>query len=474
MLLMYFFVVSIVASAAAFLIKNTQINHIISICYTFVLIAFTVVEHSMIGHKQLVYFMPDALGFLLLSIMAIISFFTAIHYKVFADRRKEKSYVVGVHNSMFILFTASLTGVFTSNHFGLMWAFIEATTLTGAALIYHNRTKLVVEAVWKYLFVCSISIAIAFAGILFLSITTLETPNIDFSFKSIAQYTSIMNPIWMKACFLFILTGFSVKMGVVPLFNVDIDAKDVSPSPVGAIFSSALLNAGFIAIFRFYAAFAGTEIVAWMNHVLLISGVLTVLFAAVYLVRVKNYKRLFAYSSMEHAGLVLVALSLGKAGYYAAILHLVLHSFVKASLFFQIGQVHRVFNSKLDGEAGGYFYRNPTGGLALLAGLFSVLAIPPSGMFVSEFMIFKALFLSSWWLAVPIILLLTVIMFTMLRFILRLLFIEPVNLCMVREVKIPAWESISQFLLIGTAIYLGFAQPFFLQRAINTAIQVLP
>lgn len=190
---------------------------------------------------------------------------------------------------------------------------MEATTLGASVLIYHNRNQ-DSWATWKYLFVCSIGIAIAFAGILFLGLAAHKVGHIDFSFAAIKLEASRLNPVWLQACFLLVLTGFSVKMGLVPLFNVDIDAKDASPSQVGASLSSVLMNAGFVAIYRFYDAFSGTTILPWMNKLLMITGLVSLFFAAAYLLKVKNIKRLFAYSSMEHASLVMIAFSCGGWG----------------------------------------------------------------------------------------------------------------------------------------------------------------
>ncbi|MFT6867803.1 MAG: hydrogenase-4 component F [Cyclobacteriaceae bacterium] len=470
-MLIIFIIITILFSGLAFLIRKHQISYFIVTAYCLFLGGFSSYELLHMGERQWNYLNPDALGVIFLFILSVLSFITSIQYRLYALRRKEDSRTVAIHNGVFIVFLAAITGVNLSNNFGLMWAFIEATTLTGAVLIYHDREKLVLEAVWKYIFVCSVSIALAFAGILFLSIAAQESNSVDFSFEGISRLTTTMNPIWLKACFLFVLTGFSVKMGVFPMFNVDIDAKDMAPSPISAMFSSVLMNTGFLAIFRFYAAFSGTDIQPWMHHVLMITGILSILLAAAYLIRVKNYKRIFGYSSMEHAGLILLAVSMGKAGCFAAVLHIILHSLIKSSLFYQIGQVHYWYESKMDGIAGGYFKKNPAGGLVLLIGLFSAIALPPSGLFFSEFLIFKSFIAEGQiLLCVVVMLLLTVIMYSLSKSILRLLFISPPSTLDQDQNRISPWESTSQFILLGLSIYLGFAQPPFFVDFINQAL----
>ncbi len=475
-MLIAFLITTILSAGLVYFIKNTTISHLITLGYTLLVGALSVFEYLHINETQLEYFTPDALGLTFLFVLSLLAFITALHYRTYAVKRKEKNTSVAIHNAAYILFLAALVGVNLSNHFGLLWVFVEATTLTGAVLIYHDRDQLALEAVWKYIFICSISIALAFAGILFLSIASQEASSVELSFDSVKQLATTMNPIWLKACFIFIVTGFSVKMGVFPMFNVDIDAKDTSPSPVGGLLSSVLLNAGFLAIFRFYSAFSGTAIQPWMQHLLMISGFLSIVFAASYLLKVKNYKRIFAYSSMEHAGLILLAVSMGKAGYFAALLHIVFHSFVKSSLFYQIGQVHRFYKSKMDGLAGGYFFKNPIGGLVLILGLFSVVALPPSGLFISEFLIFKSFIASGYiWLSLAVMLLLTLIMYTLSKSMMRLLFIAPPEdpEPKVTE-KIPVWESGSQLLLLGGTIYLGIAQPPFFIDFIHQALVLIP
>lgn len=477
-MLISFIILTAIATVLAFVVRKKEINHFIAIAYSLAVAAFSFYEYQHIGENQLVYFTPDALGIIFLFVLSLLGVFTALQYRNYAKKRNEEERTISNHNAAYIIFLAALVGVNLTDHFGLLWAFIEATTLAGSVLIYHDRDKLALEAVWKYIFVASVSIALAFAGILFLSIGLQEMGHVELSYEAIKNVANHLDPIWLKASFLFILTGFSVKMGVFPMFSVDIDAKDTSPSPVGAMFSSVLLNAGFLAIFRFYIAFSHSEIQPWMNHVLMIVGFASIFFAASYLIRVKNYKRIFAYSSMEHAGLIILAISMGtKLGYIAALLHIVFHSFVKAGLFYQLGQVYFVYKTKLLDKIGGYFFINPAGGLVLILGLFSVVGLPPSGLFVSEFLIFKSFLTQGHiWLAIAVMLMLALIMYTLSKSILQLVFITPKDqpkLVQNAENFVSPWESASQLFLMGLTVYLGFAQPQFFMDLVQQAIALL-
>ncbi len=475
MYIVAFFIISALMALAAYLIKIKYVSYGIGALHLLLLIGLNIHEVYYINTIEAEYFESDYISIIFLTILSIISVTTYIHSYIYNEKRQEYRRNISVHNMGFIIFVTAMAGVCMAQHVGILWAFVEATTLAASVLIYHDRNVLALEGTWKYIFVCSLGIALAFAGILFLGVAVQEAHLLDFSILTIKAHAKEMNTIWLQVCFVLILTGFSVKMGIAPLFNVDIDAKDVSPSPIGAMFSSCLMNVGFISIFRFYECFIETNIVSWMNNVLMISGVLSIFLASIYLLKVTNYKRAFAYSSMEHAGIVIIALASGThIGYFAAILHLILHSFTKASIFYQFGQVYRVFNTKYEAGIGGYFRLNPLGGLVLLFGMISILAMPPFGLFISEFMTFRALAESGNWIVLGIVvLLLSVIVFSMSQKFIHLLFGKfEYHGGDVRQHIHPA-ETISQFILLGLVMYIGMMQPAFLVDYINKAVEVL-
>lgn len=469
-----FLVVTVVLSVVTYFIRSRNMSHGAVFVYviSMIALAFEMMNHA--DESMGEYFFSDRLGLIFFFILILISFLSAVHYIKFVDDRNVDGKVVALHNAGTIFFTGAITGVLFTSHFGTLWAFMEATTLGASVLIYHNRTQEALEATWKYLYVCSIGIAIAFAGILFLGFAAQKTGHVDFQFSAIKAQAINLNPIWLQACFLLVLTGFSVKMGLVPLFNVDIDAKDASPSQVGASLSSVLMNAGFVAIYRFYEAFSVTTILPWLNKVLMITGFISLLFAAAYLLKVRNIKRLFAYSSMEHAALVMIAFSCGGIGYFAAILHLIMHSLAKASLFFQVSQMHRIYNSKWDESIGSYLRVNPLGGLVLLLGFLSIIAMPPSGMLITELMMFQALIAKNyWWLAAIILILVLVIIYGLAVRLLGVLFLKrPITHINIHGAT--AYESVIQLMLILLVFYIGLFRPDFIVTNIEHAIRALP
>ncbi len=469
-----FFIITIVLSVVAYFVRNRNISHSIVFLFVVVMMVLGVYLTRVAGQTLNDYFFSDRLGLIFYIILIIVSLFSAIHYVKFVSNRNVKAADVAMHNAGTIFFTGAMVGVLFTSHFGILWAFMEATTLGASILIYHNRNQDALEATWKYLYVCSIGIALAFAGVLFLGFAAQQLGHVNFSFAAIKAEAAGYNTIWLKACFLLILTGFSVKMGLVPLFNVDIDAKDASPSQVGASLSSVLMNAGFVAIYRFYEAFSTTSILPWMNKLLLITGLLTLFFAAVYLLRVKNVKRMFAYSSMEHASLVIIAFSCGGLGYFAAVLHLIMHSLVKSSLFFQVSQMHRIFSSKLDENIGSYLRVNPLGGIVMLLGFLSIIAMPPSGMLISELYLFQALMAHNyWWIAIIVLLLVLIIIYGLAVKMLGIIFLKKSNAHINMEGATP-YESALQLALIVLVFYIGLFRPTLVVESIQLAIQSLP
>ena len=266
MIYAYYIVAAFLIALILFL-KSKTLMHWVVYSFNVIQITFVVYLFKNLDHISIDFFNYDSISVLFASILAVLSFMAAVHYQIFENHKNELIRTVRIHNAVYIAFNAALMGVYLSSQYGMLWAFVEATTLTGATLIYHDRDRLVLEAVWKYVFACSISITLAFVGILLLSVSAQEVHLTDLSFSLLKENALAMDPIWLKSAFIFILVGFSVKMGAIPMFNVDIDAKDVAPSSISGLFSTVLLNAGFLAIFRFYQTFSDATIRAWMDHV---------------------------------------------------------------------------------------------------------------------------------------------------------------------------------------------------------------
>lgn len=471
----YYLAGSFIISLLLFFNRNKSVNYLLTAFFIALQWALMIYEYNNINTSGLVYFTPDSLALILLAILSILCIPAIYHSHIYCNSKDETPRNRGIYFAALVVLFAALSAAYLSNHIAITWIFVELTTLSSSALIYHRRNSRSLEGTWKYIFVCSISITLVFIGILFLSIAVQRAGSTNLFYQGLLNSASGMNTFWLKLAFLFIFTGFTCKAGLVPMYTAGIDAKDKAPSPAGAIFSSALMNVGFIGIFRFYQIIGPTSIFAWANKIMLITGLLSVFVATVYMLRVKNLKRMFAYSSVEHMGLIMVGLASGGIGRYAAILHLTLHSFAKPVLFFQMGQVYRIYKSKSIYDIGDYFKYNLTGALVLLFAFFTVTAMPPSGMFVSEFLIFRSLFESKHlWILLIILLLLTMVIWSFGKNIFKMLFIKPIGFKDADVEKINPAESLSQFILLALVFYLGLFPPADFVNLINNAISNLP
>ncbi len=428
------------------------------------------------GTYSYLYFKVDGVGLIFLTLLSVISITTIIQSFVYLNKRNDNISQKAYYLTSLVGFIASMTGVFMSNHIGIMWVFAEATTLSIALLIYHERTSEAVEATWKYIFISSIGLAFSFIGILLLDISISGFTSSTLTFSELQTiFININNKLLLEIAFILIVIGFSVKMGIFPLHTVCIDAHAVAPSPVSAMVSTSLMNVGFIAVFRFCTLLSHSAIFSWMNHVLLVLGTLTIFFAAVYLLKVKNFKRLIAYSSIENMGIVALALAVGGIAWVAAILHLIIHTLVKSGLFYQIGQIIRVFKTKKVYSISGYFRINQLGGIVMILAFILLSGIPPSGLFFTEFMIFLTMFNEGYaWLAIFIMLLMCFIIFVLAKYFFKIIFGNVPLEVHEEDKKISKWESIPQLILFLLALVIGLCPPPFLIDFINSAISTLP
>jgi hydrogenase-4 component F len=458
-----------------YLFKNPFANIILTLIFIVLQWSLTVYEYINLDVTQLVYFTPDALAVIFLFVLSIVCVPAFYHSFIYLEKHPYKPREQGMFFAAMVILTASLSAAYLSNHIGITWVFVELTTLSASALIYHRRNKLTLEGTWKYIFICSISITLVFIGVLFVTVAVQQAGIRDLFYKDLSLNASKLNEFWLKLAFLFIFTGFTAKAGLVPMYTAGIDAKDKAPYPAGALLASVLMNVGFVGIFRFYEISSHSGIFAWTNKVLLISAMLSIFVATVYMIRVKNIKRMMAYSGVEHMGIVMLGLACGGVGYYAAILHLILHSFAKPALFLQFGQIYRTYGSKSVYDVGDYFKHNPAGAIVLLLAYFVITAMPPSGMFVSEFLVFRSVFeAGKLWILILVLILLTFIIWAFGKNVFKMLFIKPVDFNPVIRERIPFTESISQYILLFLVIYIGFNPPVRLVELINAAIQTLP
>jgi len=474
-MLIVYFLSAFAISGTLLCLRNRVLQLFFNVLFLAVQTVLTVYAFCHLNENDSIYFAFDSIGVILSGVLTLLGYATFYHSYLYLERRSDTKRNKSIYYAALILLSASMNGAYFSDHLGTFWTCVEATTLCVPALIYHERTATAVEATWKYVFVCSVGISIALVGILSMSVAVSKGGATDLYINDIIAHAQGMNTTWIKIAFILTLTGFSAKMGLFPLYAVCIDAHTVAPPPINAFISTTLKNVGFLGIYRMYSIIAQTDALPWANNVLIIAGMISISVSASQLLRIKHFNRMLAFSCTEHMGIITLALAAGGIGYYAAILHIVLHSFAKAGFFYQIGQVYNVYKSYVIKECGNYVKLDPLGAIVVILAFICITAIPPSGLFVTEFMMFKSLFAGNhYYAAISALFLLTVIIFVIGKNLLHLLFHNGDELKTPKSFKVNNLETASQFVLLGLIIYLGVNPPEFLSDLIKGATAILP
>jgi hydrogenase-4 component F len=288
----------------------------------------------------------------------------------------------------------AMTLVLVSNNLGLMWVGIEATTLLTAFLISIHVSPLSLEAMWKYLLVCSVGVAFAFLGTLLLCAAArpLGTDAADtLLWTTLLAGAGSLSPALAKSAFIFMVVGYGTKAGLAPMHNWLPDAHSQAPAPVSALFSGFMLSAALYCIMRvlpLVEAVTGQQ--GWGRQILVALGLFSMLVAAAFIVFQQDCKRLLAYSSVEHMGIVALGLGLGGLGTFAALWHTLNHAIAKSLAFFAAGRLGQQYGSHDMGSLAGSLRRSPAWGLALLTGILALIGAAPFAIFMSEFQVLRA------------------------------------------------------------------------------------
>ena len=346
----------------------------------------------------------DSLGLLFLTITGVIFLAASVygvsylsreaggHRTDFAEGIKFSNAPESVMSGCLLLFLSTMALVCVSHHFGLLWVAIEATTLASAPLIYFHRQHRSLEAAWKYLLICSVGIALALLGNFFLAVAASKPDgeSLDLNVAALVGGAAGLNAAWLKASFLFVLVGYGTKMGLAPMHTWLPDAHSESPSLVSALLSGALLNCAFLGILRAQQVMDAAGHGAFGRDTLLVFGFASMAVAAIFIVNQADYKRMLAYSSVEHMGILAIGVGLGGGAVFGAMLHAVNHSLAKGLLFLVAGNILAAYRTKSTGLVRGVQRVLPISGVLWIAGFLAVTGTPPFGPFLSKFTILKA------------------------------------------------------------------------------------
>lgn len=452
-------------------VRSERATNIIAALFFLVQVAAiaAIFHFDLMDKVMLGVFRIDTMGVLFHILMTVVLGFALIHSSSYlkADGITTRSYKT--YYTILMLLAVAITCVYFSDNMALTWVFLEATTVCSAGIIYHREFRQSLEATWKYLFVCSTGIAIAYMGILLLSTVATEG---SLDYASLKETIVNGNPLYLKVAFLLIVVGYSCKMEIFPLYTVGIDANYAAPAPASAFISTALVNAGFVSIMRIYQLFSVTgEVFVWARHLLILIGILSLAVGAMFLRRTNNYKRFLSYSTVENMGIVCIGMGIGGVALWAAVFHVICHTFVKSSMFFHVGVMRHIYDSYSINRIGNYININKVGAIGIIIGTLVLLAFPPSPLFLSEVLIFsEIIIMGSWWLLALMLVLMCVVIYAIWSRSLRLSYHANQDALHLSEVNRRLSYSASALLVVAIAI--GVWQPEILKSAIETIVNI--
>jgi hydrogenase-4 component F len=362
------------------------------------------------AHEQ---FFIDPFNVFLVSLTAFVNFTTSLFSRPYMRIEREHGRVkpgqLRLYHSMYQLFIAAMLVALTSNNMGLLWVAMEAATLSTVLLVTLYRTPESLEAGWKYFILCGVGIAQALFGTILLYFAAERV--LGGEGMSALLWTHLNNvkgelePAVLGLAFVFLLVGYGTKVGLAPLHNWLPDAHAEGPTPISAVLSGLLLNVAIYAVVRCKVLVEGSLQSTLPSRMLMGFGLVSVVLAAFFLWRQRDIKRLFAYSSIEHMGIITFAFGMGgPVANFAALLHMTVHSLTKSAIFFAVGHAAQKAGTQVMDQIRGLITLSPTVGWGLMLGSIAILGLPPFGVFASEFLILTTAMREQPW-ATPILLL---------------------------------------------------------------------
>lgn len=362
----------------------------------------------------------------LVTIVAALAALAAVHYlshgrnEGTVSRDAEKTFCF-----FFPLFVLSMWTAAAADNLALLWIALESTTLTTTLLVALDRTRGAIEAAWKYIVLCSTGITLGLLGVLMLihSAADAQLGSGELTLSALVSHAGLLSPEALRWAFVFLFIGVGTKVGFVPMHAWLPDAHSKTPSPISAMLSGILLNVAFAVLLRvrpIVDVALGSS--AWTGRFFLTFGLLSIALPTLIMLVQKNYKRMLAYSSIEHMGLMSFAVSLGPVGMLAATVHMAGHAFAKPALFVGSGEMLHEYRSTRIDKVRDVIARRPKTGVLFFAALLALLAAPPSALFVSEFLIVATGMSVRPVFTIVVLALLVIIAFGMMRSAVEMLF----------------------------------------------------
>ena len=415
----------------------------------------------------------DPLGKLFLGFVSVLFFGCALYAPGYLKTRPERSNRIMC--TMMLTSLSMMTLVHISHHLGLMWVAIEATTLVTAPSIYFNHNQRSLEATWKYLLICSVGIALALLGSLFLAYSAYHAGlQSSLLFDFLVQKAPDLSKSWLHPAFVFLFVGYGTKMGLAPMHTWKPDAYGEAPGLIGAIMAGGVTSCSFQAILRLFQIAQAAGDADFARQIMIFIGMLSMGLAAVSMARQKDAKRLLAYSSVEHMGMLVVGVGVGGMAMKGALLHMIHNGLSKGVLFLSLGNIHRAYGSKMISDIRGTLQRIPYSGWMFLIGFFAITGSPPFAPFISEYQIVTGCFeLGRYWIGGLFLLFMLIVFIGFGIHVLAMSFGPPPLNMPANGFRDNLGTSLPIFYFFALILMLGVWNPPYLDRILNDAYQFL-
>src|SRR2546421_6577297 len=311
------------------------------------------------------------------------------------------------YHAMYQVLMFAMNLALVANNIGVMWVAIELATLTTVLMVGIYRTHEALEAAWKYFILGSVGIALALFGtiLIYMAARPSVGEGLDaMVWTMLMERAATFDPALLNVAFVFLLLGYGTKVGLAPLHAWLPDAHAEGPTPISAVLSRLLLNVALYALLRFKMLLAVNPAALAPGPLMVTMGLISLVFAAFMLYRRRDIKRMFAYSSIEHMGIITFAFGMGgPLANFAGLLHMTMHSLTKSAIFFAVGHIAQTKGTQKIADMGGLTVTHPVLGWGLVLGVVAIAGLPPLGIFMSEFLIVSSTFARAPWLAVPLV-----------------------------------------------------------------------
>ncbi len=407
------------------------------------------------------YLLVDDLNIVFIVLTTFVGFTTSVFSASYIGHEIETGRLTPVYlrfyHAMYQFLMFAMNLALLANNIGLMWVAVEMATLTTVLMVGIYRTHEALEAAWKYFILGSVGIALALFGtiLIYVAAQPVIGEGVDaMVWTELVAHASSFDPALLNVAFIFLLMGYGTKVGLAPLHAWLPDAHAEGPTPISAVLSGLLLNVALYAVLRFKMLLSANAAAVAPGPLMVTLGLVSLIFAAFMLYRRRDIKRLFAYSSIEHMGIITFAFGMGgPLANFAGLLHMTMHSLTKSGIFFAVGHIAQVKGTQRISDIGGLTETHPWLGWSLVVGVIAIAGFPPLGIFMSEFLVVSSTFARQPLLAVLLVAGLLIALGALLLRLNGIAFGEPPgSTAPVKATYVPLFAH--QALVLAAGIYL--------------------